>query len=187
MWNLAPRNITSFFIRIVPKQKKTRIGGLLSQNRASGSSMLSAGGSGFLQLIPISVVNEKRRVETITLCVTGSTVPSMDKVLVHLMKLKDKESVMLVAGIHGLSDMTTEILSAKIDPSESAGAAEEFTYCSHPNVNVGDKIIHDFTEMKANYANLNNLPDIKVSSADVNIILDQDDHKPDQTSGIHVR
>ena len=50
-----------------------------SQNRAGGSSMLSTGSSGFLQLIPISIGNEKRSVETIALCDTGSTVSFLDK------------------------------------------------------------------------------------------------------------
>ena len=45
----------------------------LSQNRAGGSSILSTGSSGFLQLIPFSIGNEKRSVETIALCDTGST------------------------------------------------------------------------------------------------------------------
>ena len=144
-----------------------------SQNRAGGSSMLSTGSSGFLQLIPISIGNDKRSVETIALCDTGSTVSLMDKTLVDLLKLKGKESVMSVAGIHGLSEMKTEIVTARIGPSESDTAGEEITFCSHPNLNVGDKI-YDFTKMKETYVYLNNLPDIKVSMADVKVILGQD-------------
>ena len=45
-----------------------------SQNRAGSSSMLSTGDSGFLQLIPISIGSDKRCVETIALCDTGSSV-----------------------------------------------------------------------------------------------------------------
>ena len=104
----------------------------MSQNRASGSSMLSTGSSGFLQLIPISIGNEKRSVETIALCDTGSTVSFMDKTLV-------KESVMSVAGIHGLSDMKTKIVTARIGPSGTDTAGEELAFCSHPNLNVGEK------------------------------------------------
>ena len=78
-----------------------------SQNRAGGSSILSTGSSGFLQLIPISIANEKRSVETIALCDTGSTVSFLDQTLVSLLKLKGKESVMSVAGFHGLSDIKT--------------------------------------------------------------------------------
>ena len=37
----------------------------------------------------------------------------------------------------------------------------------------GDKI-YDFTKMKENYAYLKNLPDIKVSMANVKVILSQD-------------
>ena len=144
-----------------------------SQNRAGGSSMLSTGSSGFLQLIPISIGNDKRSVETLALCDTGSTVSFMDKTLVDLLKLKGKESVMSVAGIHGLSEMKTEIVTARIGPSETDTAGEKITFCSHPNLNVGDKI-YDFTKMKENYVYLNNLPDIKVSMADVKVILGQD-------------
>ena len=145
----------------------------LCQNRAGGSSMLSTGSSGFLQLIPTSIGNEKRSVETIALCDTGSTVSFMDKTLVNLLKLKGKESVMSVAGIHGLSDMKTEIVTARIGPSESDTAGEELAFCSHPNLNVGDKV-YDFTKLKVIYSYLNNLPDIKVSMADVKVILGQD-------------
>ena len=73
----------------------------LSQNRADSSSLLSKGSSGFLQLIPISMGNDKRSVETIALCDTGSTVSFLDQTLVDLLKLKGKESVMSVAGMHG--------------------------------------------------------------------------------------
>ena len=80
---------------------------------------------------------------------------------------------MSVAGIRGLSEMKIEIDTARIGPSESDTAGEKFTFCSHPNLNVGDKI-YDFTKMKANYAYLNHLPDIKVSMADVKVVLGQD-------------
>ena len=141
----------------------------LSQNRAGGSSMLSTGSSGFLQLIPISIGNEKRGVETIALCDTGSTVSFMDKTLINLLKLKGKESVMSVAGIHGLS----EIVTARIGPSETDTAVEKLSFCTHPNLIVGDKV-YDFTKLKEIYSYLNNLPDIKVSMADVKVILGQD-------------
>ena len=145
----------------------------LSQNRAGSSSLLSTGSSGFLQLIPLSIGNGKRSVETIALCDTGSTVSFMDQTLVDLLKLKGKESVMSVAGIHGQSDIKTEIITARIGPSETETAGEELTFCSHPNLNEGDKS-YDFREMKETYAYLNNLPDIKVSMADVKVILGQD-------------
>ena len=135
--------------------------------------MLSTGSSGSLQLIPISIGNEKRSVETIALRDTGSTVSFMDKTLVNLLNLNGKESVISVARIHGLSEMKTEIVTARIDPSETDTAGEEITFCSHPNLNVGDKIF-DFTKMKENYVYLNHLPDIKVSMADVKVILGQD-------------
>ena len=128
--------------------------------------MLSTGSSGFLQLIPISIGNDKRSVETIALCDTGSTVSFIDQTLVDLLKLKSKESGMSVAGIHGLSDMRTESGTARISASETDTAGKEITFCSHPNLNVGDKF-YDFTNMRENYVYLNKLPDIKVSMADV--------------------
>ena len=97
----------------------------------------------------------------------------MDKTLVNLLKLKSKESVMSVAGIHGLSDMKTEIVTNRNGPSETTTAGEELAFCSHPNLNVGDKV-YDFTKLKEIYSYLNNLPDIKVSMADVKVILGHD-------------
>ena len=135
--------------------------------------MLSTGSSGFLQLILISIGNEKRSVETIALCDTGSTVCFLDQTLISLLKLKGKESVMSVAGIHGLSDIKTETVVANIGPSETNTEGEELTFCSHPNLSVGDKR-YDFTKMKEKYTYLKNLPDIKVSMKDVKVILGQD-------------
>ena len=135
--------------------------------------MLSTGSSGFLQLIPSSIGNEKRSVETIALCDTSSTVSFLDQTLVSLLKLKGKESVMSVAGIHGLSAFKTENVVAKIGPSETNTEGEELTFCSHPNLSVGDKC-YDFTKMKEKYTYLKNLPDIKVSMKDVKVILGQD-------------
>ena len=75
----------------------------------------------------------------------------MDQTLIELLKLKGKEYVMSVAGIHGLPDMKTERFQARISPNETDTAGVELTFCSHPNLNVGDKS-YDFTEKKANYA-----------------------------------
>ena len=144
-----------------------------SQNRAGSSSMLSTGNSGFLQLIPISIGSDKRCVETITLCDTGSTVSFTDESLVSLLRLKGKESVMSVAGIHGLSDMKTEVVTANVGPSETETIGDTLTFCSHPNLNVGD-IKYDFKTLKQEYDYLSNLPDIEISMNDVKVILGQD-------------
>ena len=112
----------------------------MSQNRAGGTSMLSTGSSGFLQLLPISIGNEKRSSDTMILCDVGSTVSFVEKTLVNLLKLKGKESVMAVVGIHGLSDMKTEIVTARDGQNEADTAGEKLVFCSHPNLNVGDKV-----------------------------------------------
>ena len=109
------------------------------QSRAGSSSMKSTGNNGFLQLIPISIGNEKPCVETIALCDTGSTVSFMDQSLVDLLRLKGKESIMSVAGIHGLSNLKTQIVTARVGSSEAETAGETVTFCSHPNLNVGEK------------------------------------------------
>ena len=46
---------------------------------------------------------------------------------------------MSVPGIRGLSDMKTEIVKTRIGPSETETAGAELTFCSHLNLNVGDK------------------------------------------------
>ena len=153
------------------KDKKTEEP--LAHNRVGGSSMLSTGCSDFLQLIPMSIGNEKRSDETIVLCDTGSTVSFMDKTLVNLLKLKGKEAVMSIAGVHGLSDLKTEIVTARIGPSKTDTAGEELAFCSHPNLNVGDRV-YNFTKWKEIHSCLNNLPNKKVSMADVKVMLCQD-------------
>ena len=144
-----------------------------SQNRADSSPMLSTGHSGFLQLIPISIGSDKRCVETSALCDTGSTMSFMDQNLLSLLRLKGKESVMSVEGIHGLSDMKTEIITANVGPSETETIGDTLTFCSHPNLNMGDKK-NAFKTLKQEYDYLSNLPDIEISMKDVKVILGQD-------------
>ena len=143
-----------------------------SQNRAGSSSMLSTGNSGFLQLIPISIGSDKRCVQTIALCDTGSTVSFMDESLISLLRLKGKESVMSVAGIHGSSDMKTEVVTGNVGPSETETIGDTLTFCSHPNPNVGENK-YDFKTLKKEYDYLSNLPAIEISMKDVKVILGQ--------------
>ena len=144
-----------------------------SQNWAGSSSMLSTGHSGFLKLIPISIGSDKRCVETIALCDTGSTVSFMDQSLVSMLWLKGKDSVMSLAGIHGLSDMKTEVVTANVGPSETETIGDTLTFCSHPNLNVGDQK-YDFKTLKQEYDYLSDLPDVEISMKDVKAILGQD-------------
>ena len=155
----------------VTNDKKTEDS--VPQSRAGSSSMMSTGNNGFLQLIPISIGNEKRCVKTIALCDTESTVSFMDQSLVDLLRLKGKESVMSVAGIHGLSHLKTQIVTAKVGSSEAETAGETVTFCSHPNLNVGEKD-YDFRKLKEEYQYLSDLPNIKVSMTDVKVIFGQD-------------
>ena len=92
--------------------------------------------------------------------------------VVNLLKLTGNEYVMSVAGFHGVSDMRTENVTARIGPSQTDTAGEELSFCSHPNSNVGDKT-YDFTKMKEHYAYLTDLPDIKISMTDVKVIRGQ--------------
>ena len=68
--------------------------------------------------------------------------------------------------------MKTKIVAAGIGPSETDTEWDELAFCSHPNLNVGDKV-HDLT-MKEIYSSLNSLPDSKVAMADVKVSLGQD-------------
>ena len=144
-----------------------------SQNKAGSSSMLSTGNSGVLQLIPMSIGGDKRCIETIALCETGSTVSFMDQNLVSLLRLKGKESVMSVAGIHGLSGMKTEVVTANVGPIETETIGDTLTFSSHPNLNVGDKK-YDFKMLKQEYYYFSNLPDFEISMKDVKVVLGQD-------------
>ena len=97
----------------------------------------------------------------------------MDHSLVSLLRLKGKESVMSVAGILGLSDMKTEVVTANVGPSETETIRATLTFCSHPNLNVGDKK-YDFKTLKQEYDYLSSLPDIESSFKYVKVILGQD-------------
>ena len=96
----------------------------------------------------------------------------MDKTLVNLLKLTGNDSVMSVAGLHGVSDMKTGNVTARIGPSQTDTAGEELTFCSHPNLNVGAKT-YDFTKFKEHYAYFTDSPDIKILMTDVKVILGQ--------------
>ena len=121
-----------------------------SQNSADSSSMPSTGNSGFLQLIAISIGSDRRCVETIALCDTGSTMSLRDQSLVSMLRLKGKESIMSVAGIHGLSHIKTEVVTANVGPSETETTGDTLNFCSHPKLNVGDKK-YDFKTVKQEY------------------------------------
>ena len=65
----------------------------------------------------------------------------MDQCSVSLLPLKGKESVMSVAGIHVLSDMKTEVVTANVGPKETEINGDTLTFCIHPNLNVrGQKV-----------------------------------------------
>ena len=87
--------------------------------------------------------------------------------------MKGKESVMSVTGIHGLSDMKTEVATANVGPSETETIGDTLTFSSHPNLNVGDNK-YDFKTLKQEYDYLSKLPDIEFSMKDVKVILGQD-------------
>ena len=71
----------------------------------------------------------------------------MAQSLVSVLKLRGNESVMSVAGIHGSSDMKTEVVTARVSTSEAKMVKDEVTICSHSNLNLGDKV-YDFEELK---------------------------------------
>ena len=96
-----------------------------------------------------------------------------DQSLVSLLRLRGKELVMLVAGILGLSDIKTEVVTANRGPSETETVGDTLTFCSHPNLSAGDKK-YDFETFKQEYDYLSNLPDIENSMKDVKVILGQD-------------
>ena len=144
-----------------------------SQNRVGNSSILSIGNSGFLKMIQNSIGSDKRCLETIALCDTGSTVLFVDQSLVSLLRVKGKQSVVSVAGIHGLSDMKTEVVTANVGPSETKTIGAILTFCSHLNLNVGDKK-YDFKTLKRKHDYLSSLPDIEISMKDVKVIFGLD-------------
>ena len=77
------------------------------------------------------------------------------------------------AGKHGLSDMKTEFVTANVCPSETETNGDTLIFCSHPNLNVGDKK-YDFKTLKQEYDYLSILPDIEISMKDVKFIFGQD-------------
>ena len=171
----AQRNTTESCMWILKSQRKTinKSEEPRSQNSAGSSSMLSTGNSEFLQVIPISIGSGKRCVETIALCDNGSTVSFMDQNLVSLLRLKNKELVVSVAGIHGLSDMRTEFVTANVGSSETETLGDTLTFCSHPNLNVVDKK-YNFKTLKQEYDYLSSLPDIEISMKDVKVLPGRD-------------
>ena len=77
---------------------------------------------------------------------------------------------MSVAGIHGLSDMKTEVVTVNVGPSGTETIGDNLTFCSHPNLKVGDKK-YDFKTLKQEYGYLSILPEIEISMKDVKVIL----------------
>ena len=86
--------------------------------------------------------------------------------------MKVKKCDLSVAGIHGLSDMKIEVVTANVGPSETETIGDTLTFCSLPNLNAGDKK-YDFETLKQEYDYPSNLPDIENSMKDLKVILGQ--------------
>ena len=80
---------------------------------------------------------------------------------------------MTIVGIHGMSKMSTEKVTAEIAPFLLDKTGHEITFCTHPNLNVGDRE-YNFHEVKIQYEHLTDLPDKTMAMKDVKIILGQD-------------
>ena len=71
------------------------------------------------------------------------------------------------------ADKKTEVVTAKVGPSETETIGDTLTFCSHPNLKVGDKK-YDFKTLEQKYDYLSNFPDIETSMNDVTVKLGQD-------------
>ena len=110
-----------------------------SHNWSGSSSLMSTTNNGFLQLNSISMGNEKRCFDTIAHCDSGTTVSSVDQNFVDLLRLKGKESVVSDVGIHGSSDLKTQIVVAGVSLNEAETTGGNVTLCKHPNLNFDEK------------------------------------------------
>ena len=143
------------------------------ENKASSSAVLATGSSGVLQLVPITVRNSNLEVRTTALLDTGSTVSFIDEKLKSQLKLSGESTTMTIAGIHGMSEMSTEKVTAEIAPFLLDKKGHEITFCTHPKLNVGDRE-YNFHKLKIQYEHLTDLPDEIMAMKEVKIILGQD-------------
>ena len=75
-------------------------------------------------------------------------------------------TTMTIAGIHGMSEMSTEKVTAEIAPFVFVKKGHEITFCTHPELNVGDRE-YNFPKLKIQYEHLTDQPDKIMAMKDV--------------------
>ena len=128
--------------------------------------------SGILQLVPITLKNESKSVDTIALCDTGSTVSFVDSGLVSMLRLTGPATTLSLAGIHGTSELKSEKVTASISKTDEISENYDLTFYSHPDIKVGvDE--YDIADLKTKFNHLQEVPSRKLKMKDVKVILGQ--------------
>ena len=99
------------------------------------SNLSSMRSSGVLPVIPVTIGSESKTLKTFTLCDYGASLYFMDENRMKALNLTGQH--LIVAGIHGTSDISSKQLRVKIRDQDGR-VKEDIMVYSHPNVNAGN-------------------------------------------------
>ena len=115
-----------------PEEQKTK------PKEESSAVANVAHASGILQLVPVTVTNGNKSVDTLALCDTGSTVSFIDSSLTPMLKLRGAKTTLSVAGINGTSELQSEKFTVSISATnQDSSEQHEVVFYEHPNIYMG--------------------------------------------------
>ena len=136
------------------------------------SNLSSMRSSGVLPVVPVTIGSGTKTLKAFALCDSGASLPFVDERLMKALNLTGQPVDLIVAGIHGKSDISSKRLRVKIG-DQGGKVKEDIMVYSHPNVNAGNRT-YQLKKLKETYPHLSVLKDSTIILKDVKVILGQD-------------
>ena len=102
------------------------------------SHLSSMKSSGVLPVIPVTIESGSKTLKTFALCDSGASLSFVDEILMKTLNLTGQPVDLIVAGIHGTSDISSKRLRVRIG-NQDGKVKEDIMAYSHPNVKAGNR------------------------------------------------
>ena len=122
------------------------------ENVDEASNLSSMRSSGVLPVIPVLIGSGCKTLKTLALCDSGASLSFVDETLMKTLNLTGQPVDLIVAGIHGLSDISSERLRVNIGDQDRKVKEDIMAY-SHPKVNAGSRT-YNLKKLKETYPHL---------------------------------
>ena len=128
--------------------------------------------SGSLQTVPIILSSGTTCIETMAICVTGSTLSFVDKTIRDQLDAQGNALTLNITGINGTREIISEKVRIKV---KTPNVSESVTFHVHPSMYLGSKS-YNYNDSKRKYSHLDVLPDDKMNLKKVKVVLGQDNY-----------